>query len=304
MLYWDAHPTVDDLAQSVAGAKSDVPATFANLPLTSSSDEYAERIHALGRTVPEKEQKALIAWITGTKPAHISDSNWRYLANEVMDSLCRQNRALTTWSDTLIRITRGKTNDPGLRDYAIQHLVERIQPIQLGEPFETNPKKRQTIITTLLEAAGDIREEYAGTALQSLHLILQDRQRSQQQNEPSAKHPLPLTVEQLHPIAVRLATADNATNRARTTALQVCAERGFDEILPSVREIAGASIFPDSLRISAVAALGRLGTPVDQTLLENLLRTASSRLRYAVQPALQSLKKRTAKTADTAMNGI
>jgi len=283
----------------VAQSEPLIPGIFSNLPLKASSGQYAERIHALGRNIQQTEQSALAAWITTTKPPHLTNADWHYLMNEVMDVLCHQTCPLPTWSDVLIAITRGKDNDPALRDYALQHLVDWVQPVGLGEPCEVDPVKRQAIITTLLDAAKETHEQYSGTALQGLHLILLGRQRSEQQKEPAALLPLLLTVEQLHPLAVNLATDGAAINTARMTAIQVCAQRGFNEILPTARCIAGDQKQPFILRLSAIAAIGQMGNAGDESLLKKLQEERNPRFFRALQTAFKKINEQ-AITAENA----
>lgn len=291
VFYWDNGLSTgrQDSAQNTAILN---PAAFANLSPSASSAQYAERIHALGRNVPQQEQIALIAWINGPKPANFSDSIWHFLVNEVMDNLCRQNHPLPSWSDVLIGIARGKANDPTLRDYAVQHMVDWIQPVNLGEPCETDPQKRQAMILTMLDAARQTWEGISGTAVLGLHIILQGRQRSQQQNDPSVQLPLPLTGEQLRPLAINLAAAKDGAPTARTTAFQVCAERGFKEALSAARTTAIDQNQPTSLRISAIAAIGQLGNDEDELLLQKLQAEKRSHLLAAIKPALKRIKHR------------
>jgi len=263
-----------------------VPATFRSLPPLASGDQYAEYIRALGRDVPEQEQAALAAWMSGPKPSHLLDSTWHCLFNEVMDALCQQHHPLPSRSDVFIGIVRGKTNDPTLRDYALQHLVDVLQPDDPGQPCELNPGKRQAIVTTMIEVARETRKELSGTAVQGLNLILVGRQRA----EPSAQ--LPFTLEQLRPLAVNLALGEDVPNCARTTALQVCAQHGFDEILPVARRIAGDIKQPAILRLSAIAVIGQIGKAEDRPLLETLLAEHHPRLVKAVTPALKNLAAR------------
>ena len=267
------------------------PVIFASLPSKASYAQYAERIHTLGYTVSEQEQKSLIAWIIGPKPAHFQDRQWHFLVNEVMDSLCHQAHPLSSWTDVLIGIVQGKANDIVLRDYAIQHFADWIVPVHPNDPCETRPEKRQAILFTMLEAAGQTKESFSGTALQGLHLILLARQRSQQQSKLSAELPWAFSVEQLRPLAIASSTGDNVTDLARITALQVCAQRGFTEILPTARAIAGDPAKPVVVRISAIAAIGQMGNAGDEALLKKVQEERNHRFLSALQSALKRIRQ-------------
>lgn len=281
----DAHIVRREVVPSVD--LKNAPTIFATLPVKASSGQYAERIHSLGKNVPEQEQRALVAWICSPKPMHISDRKWHYLVNEVMDSLCQQSRPLSSLTDILIGIVYDKSKGIVVRDYAIQHFVNWIQPSYPNYSCETNPGKRKDIISTMVDAAGQSKESFSGTALEGLHLILLKRQ---QQNQEYDLLPLPFSVEELHEVGVALATGDEVTDLARITALQVCAQRGFSEILPCARTIASNAAKPSSLRLSAIAAIGQLGTSEDLSLLENIQSEHNRQLEGAVNTALNALQ--------------
>lgn len=274
------------------------PAAFANLPGNANYTQYAEHIHALGPNVPQQEQKAITDWINNPKPSHILDKQWYYLVNEVMNSLCGQNKPLPDLSDILINLARKKTNNIVLRDYAIQHFVDWLQPRRLQAPHEANPEKRAALLATMIEAAGQPRESYSGTALQCLNLLLIERQISARQN-PSVASQLPLdfSPEQLHPLAVNLATGKDTNDLARLTALQVSAQRGYSEILPTARAIAGDPAQPASLRLSAIAAIGQLGNAQEDDWLFIQLEAENNRqFRAAVKASQKALQQREAAT--------
>jgi len=265
------------------------PSTFSALPVDANPAHYVECIHGLGRKVPQQEQVALVTWITGPKPSGFDDLMWLYLNNEVMDRLGHQDHPLPNWTDILVSITSGTQNHPGQRDYAIQHLVDWIQPTSRGESFEANPVKRQEIVETLLRIASQPSENFSGTALLGLHHILNEHQRRLDEQEGTAQILFPLKEEQLHPVAISLASGAETALQARVTALQVCAERGYAEILPISRTIASDRKQPAILRLSAIAAIGQIGTLEDATLLKSI--QADSFLQNARGPALKKLEK-------------
>ena len=300
-------PTSATLPKTGASPRSTsvvIPAltTFNGLPPNANGSQLFERISILDHDIPCQEQSALLSWITGPKPDGISDAKWLHIVNEVMDKLCHQHQPLPELGETLSSIVRNPAKIPGVRDYALQHLVDWLTPTATGEPFETNPTKREAIIKTLIQAASETTENLAGTALLALHLTLEGSHRSGiAENTPTEKQqPSSFTATILRPLAVNLATTADATDGARETALQVCAEQGFNEILPKAREIATNTAFRDSLRLSAIAVIGQIGVPGDKLLLEQLTKTASTRLQKALQPALKNLQKRGEPSSSTA----
>jgi HEAT repeat protein len=71
----------------------------------------------------------------------------------------------------------------------------------------------------------------------------------------------------------------------------VCAERGISEIRQILLELA-QSDKDVPLQISAIAALGRLGTQQEFALLEQLLLGETERLKPAARTALKRLRQR------------
>lgn len=91
--------------------------------------------------------------------------------------------------------------------------------------------------------------------------------------------------------ALRLAASDSTCVAARITAIQVCAERGLTGILPTVQALAETP-GQTALRISAIAALGRLGGEEQAALLRQPEIAENEALRPAVQAALQRLQQK------------
>lgn len=281
------------------------PALFAHLPEDPSMDQLLERIHGLGRNIPLEEQKALCAWITAPKPAYVKDERaWHWLVNDAMNKLCEQDPPMPGLTDVMLGIY-WKNSDPVQRDYVIQHLVHWLQPVNAGDLHETNPQKREAIVAAMLDAAGQPREFFSGTALQGLHHILLAQSAAQlasltavTQSAPDSAQsspaflPVSFTEEQLRPVVLRTAASPQASMQSRITALQICAQRAFLEALPTARQIAMDEQTPASLRVSAIAALGLLGTADDKLLLESLQTRRNAQLLRAVNPALQRLKAR------------
>jgi len=86
--------------------------------------------------------------------------------------------------------------------------------------------------------------------------------------------------------------SDNACELVQMTAIQVCAEMDLRTALPSIVEVASTSATQIPLRISAVGALGRLGTAQHIPFLEGMLADHNQRLKPALAAALHSLKTR------------
>jgi hypothetical protein len=275
------------------------PNTFAGLPENARDEMYAERIHGLGRGVALEEQKRLLQWINGPMPAHLSNGSWHWLVNDVMDALCHQKDPLAELSDAFVAMCRDSKNHPVLRDYAIQHLVDWLEPVNLGEPFEKDPQKRQLIVSAIMEAARESSQAFSGTALQALHMVLLRQERPSFDAEGL---PLPLKPERLQPLVVEAAALTALNLPSRITALQICAERGFKDSLPNARKVAADSAQPISLRLSSIALIGMIGTAEDASLLERLRDEAHPRMIKAIAPALEKISRRIPAAASASIN--
>jgi HEAT repeat protein len=95
-----------------------------------------------------------------------------------------------------------------------------------------------------------------------------------------------------------LAKDETASELVRITALQVCAARGLKDALPAALALADAApTIP--VQISAIAALGALGTAEQQSFLQDLAEGPEPRLRPAAQTALKRLQARLAQAKAT-----
>ncbi len=74
----------------------------------------------------------------------------------------------------------------------------------------------------------------------------------------------------------------------RLTAIQVCALLKDNRVLPVARELAATNAAV-TLRMSAIAAIGSLGTSADRDLLNQYATASDVRLRTAASSALKRL---------------
>jgi len=263
-----------------------IPAALASLPANSRADVYAERIHTLGRDLPADQQRIWADWMRGPKPVNLEIGSWHWLVNDVMDALCGQKKPVAELTAQCISICNDSKTDPVLRDYAIQHLVERFHPVDPGDPYERDPRKRKLILSAMQEVARYQSGNLAGTALQALNTILR---RQQQPASFADQLSEPIETAQFQSLAIQAASAEAAGIPCRISALQICAERQFKEALPIARNLAANAKEPVSLRLSAIALLGAMGTSQDTSLLEALRKQANPRLIRAIEPALKKL---------------
>ena len=275
------------------------PQAFISLGAKPSYAAIGMRIHQLGRNLPADEQRRLVHWMQAPEAAgfQADDPRWHWLVNEAMNSLCHQKAPLAEWSEVLIGFANDARCDLVIRDYAMQHMVDWLQPIASGEPCESAPKMREAMVNCLMAAASHVSATFAGTALLGLHHALdfgESRIKSINGGPAEPWRPTtPLKVGQLHTLAMNLVQSPEACDHARISALQVCAERGFIEALSYARKFATDSKLSDAVRMSAIAALGKLGSTQDTLLLDSLRKEKNAPLARAIEPANSSILHRT-----------
>jgi hypothetical protein len=169
----------------------------------------------------------------------------RVLKNDILDVLLLQATPPTGLTDTMIGIYRDEEQDIVSRDYAIQHLTAWHEQGALDAP-----DAKAKIRAALNEAVRE-RGSIAGTALLGLHRLSADDNGYDR--------------AEIDRLALELARSEGTDTATRITAIQVCAERGLNEALPSLVLLAQKPCSV-ALRLSTAAAMRRLrGTDQVQT---------------------------------------
>lgn len=248
--------------------------------MTNEAVGYDARLKAarsLSGHLPKQDVAAILLFIRSPKPADCHTRQWHTLVNDTVNALRHQQNAPDRLTDTLVGIYRN-SDDVILRDFAIQHLRGWYSDPDPLAKTEQNASKRPLILETIEHASRQTQETYSGTALNCLHYIdLETR---------GTNFSLGKDLDN----SIVTAARESSTNKhCRISAIQLCAMRGLSEILPVIREIASDPEVNASLRLSAIAALGRLGNEQDQTLLEQLTNDGG-RLARAAEPALRNLQ--------------
>ena len=234
----------------------------------ASMGDRFEAVHALGPNLSRDHIAVLTVFLK--LPPRASEKNLpglHGLNNDLLNVLRNQTTPPAGLTDTLLEIYRDAAQDSVIRDYAIQHLFLWYEQ---GAHDTLDAKEK---IRAVLHEATRQNTSTAGTALLGLHrLSAGDAAFSQQE---------------IDRLALSLALSADTELATRITAIQVCAERGISEVLPTMELLARTSRCVP-LRLSAIAALGRLGGPEHA----GRLRQVAGGQNEAVRPALQSALRR------------
>jgi hypothetical protein len=228
-------------------------------------------------------------------PARLTDSDWeplrefllkkdsldneqlgQVLKNELMDALCAMNPPPVGLGEVLAQIYNDNGQNGVLRDYAVQHLATYAEQLE-GSTDQAAIEERQKVRSTLWEALNETGDSIAGTALLGLKRL---RDEGAQIDENRLKEK-----------ALEMANDNAAGELTHITAYQVCAQLNIQSALPLI-EAAVKQSPTVSMQMSAIAALGLMGSSADIPLLENLLQGNEERLKPAAQHALEQIAAR------------
>jgi hypothetical protein len=241
-----------------------------NLILNPKADirDRLEAVQEVGHDLDRSEVQ-ICYWFLKNHPGsqEKNPAGLRTLKNNLINTLKSQKLPPVGLTETLIDIFHDRGQDFVMRDYAIQHLAS------WGTRQRTDsPDAAEQIQKTIREALWQ-KSSIAGTALLGMQRL--------------SKIDTNLNSE-IDRNAVRLVTSSDTGPAARITAIQVCAERGLDSVLPQIEKIAAARGQTAS-QISAIAALAKLGKQDDVTLLQKLAREKDPALSPAIASAMKSL---------------
>ena len=158
---------------------------------------------------------------------------------------------------------------PVIIDYCIQHLGAMANSV-------ADDAMQARIRETFVAAAKNTNEPYAGTALYSLAEL---PQKSKDEGD------------ELRRLTVGLCSA-SANQIARIAAIQLAGERGYREVLPTLRNVLAGGRRDAVLDMAVVGSIGLLGDAKDVQLLESFRSRGGRRLKTAIDAAVQRIKER------------
>lgn len=233
--------------------------------------DFRSRLDALARLDKDLSEEAIqMLYAYLRDPAEESDlrpGQAFALKNEILNVLRDQKTAPPTLTRVLTALCKDESQPLVIRDYALQHLAPWYLKIDATQ--------REQVVLALTDAAQEINQSYAGTALLAL-----DRIRREQ--SPSSDLPA------LDSLVLELLNQPTANLLARISAVQLSGDLHIQSASESLETMARDEQAPPTLRIAATRALGGMESPNVPDFLQGLLRTDDSRLAMAAQAALNA----------------
>jgi hypothetical protein len=286
--FWFASgPSANDssLAEaSLEKPETEVAATSHWRLALNASIHWEQRIHAvrqLSEPLPLEALNELLAFLHTPPAGKLKD--WYLVVNEIMEVLRKRNLAPERYAKEMLSLIKDGQADPVIRDYAAQTLAQWISGRDASGGQEKDPQLATQVLDDMLaEAVKPTNGQLTlvGTTLQALTdtVINGHEMMRAQQNKVSQ-------------LAITLAAgrAGLATVN-QTAAIQSCVALEVPELPQLCRQLLTDAKLKADLRLSAVAALGQVGSASDAALLQTFSEDVNCH--YAVKAALSRLALR------------
>ena len=266
----------------------------------SSMSDRLRAVHSLPDNLTAGEISVLFEFLKSPSTLEGQDlAALHGLKNDILNVLRHQAEPPVGFTAAMVALYRDPAQDSVMRDYAIQHLVTWHE-----QDAPDAPESKSVIAGVFREAARDASSSIAGPALLGMHrlsiqnaastrafspsLIEKPSGRESERGETDSSNFNP---EEIDHLALSLALSPETHRATRITAIQVCAERGVKAALPTIESLPQQSgTLP--LRLSAIAALGRLGGRETLPQLRQLETNQTAELMAAIRAALRQWKQK------------
>ena len=199
------------------------------------------------------------------------------IKNDVLNALVGQQRLPDNLGQVLLDNYNDSGHDPVWRAFALQHVLPyydrrwgRFSGV-LGGVTNVLEGERVAIESNLWLAVAGTNDEFGCIALQVLDGIV---------NWSSS-----VTTAQVSAAAAAMASDERRASGLRAQAIEIASRYGNKDVLASVRKCAKASDCV-LLRLTAIRALGLIGTAADEKLLDELAQSDDPVVRSVAADAL------------------
>lgn len=220
----------------------------------------------------------------GELPEH-----WFVIANDIFALLLAHETQAERLTSQFLQVLRNTEQPDVMRDYAVQHLAAWLHPrsrwaqqTKLPEPQSEQAKE---VLLALAQSATDPRLEQTSIPGTTLMMI-----------SDLARVPSGLDCQEAIAVLkpwLRLALQDGSSlsHPVRVSAVSAAGHLAPEEFRPVIRQIAYQELADASLRLPAIAALGKIGEEQDLASLQAIARSSPA-LHYAAQEAATAVSRR------------
>jgi hypothetical protein len=234
-------------------------------------------IHAIDGSLTSEDCGHLVRFVTAPTPP-VELDQIAALKNDLLLVLRHQTHLPVPFNEFLSGLYQDKAQHTVIRDYALQHLFMYYEETDGNNAGLHSLNERDTDI--FWHALNETTNSIAGTAVIGLNNLAKV-------GYSRAGVDLP----RIRASALELASDPFAHELSRISALQICAELDVNESLQVARHLLQESTCLP-LRLSAVAAIGKLGQSADIHLLESEAHDANFLLQAASERAVKALASR------------
>ena len=164
--------------------------------------------------------------------------------NQLMDALLNQAEIPSDYGETMVTLSRDKSQDELTRDFAVQHIGLYAQALDRRGVYNPKSAEAKSLRDVLFDAAGETRTIVAAAAFRAL--------------ADMATFDAQIDTRRLDSMLVVCAGDATAAPAARSMAVQLCGERRVNSARPALERILASPNSPEILRRSASRALARL----------------------------------------------
>lgn len=222
---------------------------------------------------PDEDQlDAMFELVKGQKPDSLSNSEWRVVANEILETL-RKGRC-PGLGTRLVELSSDRGADGVVRDYALQQYIllseRQLADSRHSEEHEKLVSDFFSGLRQVLKSDRESRTSIPGTGFLGIAAVYRDI------DSPEFKVGADqLAIDYALPIIASAASQELAANAA--SAIQFAAEIGLADCEESIRRFASDSATATLIRISSIFALRYYPNEENRLLLSGIMDKAGSR---------------------------
>jgi len=250
-------------------------------------NDYRVAMLQLTRKLSDDDISALMDFLNqkATDRSDMRAIEFNGVKNDVLDVLLRQETLPKGIGLQLVEMYNDKSFDTMWRDYCVQFIANYYErrwiydesSQTVSKEADAKDAEREVIEAVYWDALKETDTTIAGTALLGLNSL------SQQDST--------IDRERVSQVAVDLLSNPEVGEPTRITAFSIAASLDNQKALPEARVIAqtGETV---TLRMVAIAAIGRLGSVSDIELLNSLSLDSEERIRRIAKSALEIARSR------------